>query len=232
MVGTDSLRHPLTRTLLVLTLTTGVIDAACYLGLGRVFAANMTGNIVLLGFGIAGSSGLPVVAPLVSLAAFLIGATVGGRMAAMLPPKVAHLSRAMVIEIGVIALATLIAIVFDITPDHFSGDLIIALLAFAMGIRNATVRRLKIADLTTTVLTMTLTGLAADSPLGGGDGKGSWRRGAAVVSMLAGAVAGALLVKVDLSLVLLAAALLALVTWLVFMPAAITAAERPPPASP
>jgi uncharacterized membrane protein YoaK (UPF0700 family) len=224
-MSTDSLRHPLTRTLLVLTLTTGVIDAASYLGLGRVFAANMTGNIVLLGFGIAGSGGLPVVAPLVSLAAFLTGATVGGRMGAMLRPKEAHLSRAMVIEIGVTALATLIAIVFDITPDHFSGDLIIALLAFAMGIRNATVRQLKVADLTTTVLTMTLTGLAADSPLGGGAGKGSWRRGAAVVSMLAGAVAGALLVKADLALVLLAAALLALATWLVFMPAAITASE-------
>jgi uncharacterized membrane protein YoaK (UPF0700 family) len=153
--GTDSLRHPLTRTLLVLTLTTGVIDAASYLGLGRVFAANMTGNIVLLGFGIAGSSGLPVVAPLVSLLAFLGGATVGGRMGATLPPRVAHLSRSMAIEIGVTALATLIAIVFDITPDRFSGDLIIALLAFAMGIRNATVRRLKVADLTTTVLTIT-----------------------------------------------------------------------------
>jgi uncharacterized membrane protein YoaK (UPF0700 family) len=225
VISTDSLRHPLTRTLLVLTLTTGVIDAASYLGLGRVFAANMTGNIVLLGFGIAGSSGLPVVAPLVSLAAFLAGAVVGGRMGAMLPAKEAHLSRAMAIEIGFIVLATLIAVVFDITPGHFSGDLIIALLAFAMGIRNATVRRLKVADLTTTVLTMTLTGLAADSPLAGGDGKGSWRRGAAVVSMLAGAVAGALLVKADLSLVLLAAALLALATWLVFMPAAITAAE-------
>jgi uncharacterized membrane protein YoaK (UPF0700 family) len=224
-MSTDSLRHPLTRTLLVLTLTTGVIDAASYLGLGRVFAANMTGNIVLLGFGIAGSGGLPVVAPLVSLAAFLTGATVGGRMGAMLRPKEAHLSRAMVIEIGVTALATLIAIVFDITPDHFSGDLIIALLAFAMGVRNATVRQLKVADLTTTVLTMTLTGLAADSPLGGGAGKGSWRRGAAVVSMLAGAVAGALLLKADLALVLLAAALLALATWLVFMPAAITASE-------
>jgi uncharacterized membrane protein YoaK (UPF0700 family) len=223
--STDSLRHPLTRTLLVLTLTTGVIDAASYLGLGRVFAANMTGNIVLLGFGIAGSSGLPVVAPLVSLLAFLGGATVGGRMGATLSPRVAHLSRSMAIEIGVTALATLIAIVFDITPDRFSGDLIIALLAFAMGIRNATVRRLKVADLTTTVLTMTLTGLAADSPLAGGDGKGSWRRGAAVASMLVGAVAGALLVKADLALVLLAAAVLALVTWLVFMPAAVTAAD-------
>ncbi|HEY2478482.1 MAG TPA: YoaK family protein [Solirubrobacterales bacterium] len=224
-MSTDSLRHPLTRTLLVLTLTTGVIDAACYLGLGRVFAANMTGNVVLLGFGIAGSGGLPVVAPLVSLAAFLAGAVAGGRMAAMPAPKEAHLSRAMLTEVGLIALATLIAIVFDITPDRFSGDLIIGLLAFAMGVRNATVRRLKVADLTTTVLTMTLTGLAADSPLAGGDGRGSGRRVVAIVSMLAGAVAGALLLKADLSLVLLAAAALALATWLLFMPAAITAAK-------
>lgn len=224
-MGTDSLRHPLTRTLLVLTMTTGVIDAACYLGLGRVFAANMTGNVVLLGFGIAGSTGLPVVAPLVSLGAFLLGAVVGGRMGAGLPPKEAHLSRAMLTEVGLIALATLIAIVFDITPDRFSGDLIIALLAFAMGLRNATVRRLKITDLSTTVLTMTLTGLAADSQLAGGKGHGNWRRGAAVWSMLIGAVVGALLVKADLALVLLAAAGLALVTWLVFMPAAITTAE-------
>jgi uncharacterized membrane protein YoaK (UPF0700 family) len=223
--GTDSIRHPLTRTLLVLTLTTGVIDAASYLGLGRVFAANMTGNIVLLGFGIAGSSGLPVVAPLVSLAAFLAGAVLGGRMEVMLPAKVARLSRAMTVEIGVTALATLIAIVFEITPGHFSGDLIIALLAFAMGVRNATVRRLKVADLTTTVLTMTLTGLAADSPLAGGDGAGSWRRAAAVLSMLVGAVAGALLLKADLAFVLLAASALALMTWLVFMPAATAATE-------
>ncbi len=225
MPSTDSIRHPLTRTLLVLTLTTGVIDAASYLGLGRVFAANMTGNVVLLGFGIAGSAGLPVIAPLVSLAAFLSGAVLGGRMGLALDPKEAHLSRAMLIEVGLTALATLIAIVFDITPDHFSGDLIIALLAFAMGVRNATVRRLKVADISTTVLTMTLTGLAADSQLAGGTGKGGWRRGAAVFAMGIGAVSGALLVKADLALVLLAAALLALVTWLVFMPAAVTAAD-------
>jgi uncharacterized membrane protein YoaK (UPF0700 family) len=224
-MDTDSIRHPLTRTLLVLTLTTGVIDAACYLGLGHVFAANMTGNVVLLGFGIVGSTGLPVVAPLVSLLAFLAGATVGGRMGAMLPPKETHLSRAMLIEVGLIGLTTLVAIVFDITPGHFSGDLIIGMLAFAMGLRNATVRRLRITDLSTTVLTTTLTGFAADSHLAGGEGRGNWRRGAAVCSMLIGAVIGALLLKADLALVLLAAAALALVTWLVFMPAAVTAAE-------
>jgi uncharacterized membrane protein YoaK (UPF0700 family) len=224
-MNTDSIRHPLTRTLLVLTLTTGIIDAACYLGLGRVFAANMTGNVVLLGFGIVGSTGLPVVGPLVSLCAFLLGAVVGGRMGVGLPPKETHLSRAMLIEIGVIAIATLLAIVFDIRPDHFSGDLIIGMLAFAMGLRNATVRRLKVADLSTIVVTLTLTGLAADSQLAGGDGKGGWRRGAAIGSLLVGAVLGAFLVKTDLALVLAAAGALALATWLVFVPAAITAAE-------
>src|SRR5712671_5503314 len=73
-----SIQHPLARALLVLTFTTGLVDAVSYLGLGHVFAANMTGNIVFLGFGIAGSGGLPVVAPLVSLGSFLLGAAGGG----------------------------------------------------------------------------------------------------------------------------------------------------------
>jgi uncharacterized membrane protein YoaK (UPF0700 family) len=224
-VSTTSLRHPLTRALLVLTFTTGVIDAASYLGLGHVFTANMTGNVVLLGFGIAGGSGLPVVSPIVSLLAFLVGATVGGRMAAVFPAGAAHLSRSMLIEIGVLFLAALLALMLDITPNGFSGDLVIALLAFGMGVRNATVRRVKVADLTTTVLTMTLTGLAADSPLAGGEGEGSGRRTIAVLAMLLGAIAGALLLKVDLALVLGLACLLAIATWVIFVPAA-AIAER------
>ena len=79
MAGETSARHPLNRALLVLTFTTGLVDAASYLGLGHVFTANMTGNIVLLGFGIAGSGGLPVLAPLVSLGAFLVGGGSGRR---------------------------------------------------------------------------------------------------------------------------------------------------------
>ncbi len=225
MLSTVSLRHPLTRALLVLTFTTGVIDAASYLGLGHVFTANMTGNIVLLGFGIAGSGGLPVIAPLVSLAAFLAGSAMGGRMAAGMRTRTLHLSRAMLVEIGVVLLAAALALLVDITPDRFSADLMIALLAFGMGVRNATVRKLKVADLTTTVLTMTLTGLAADSPLGGGDGEGSWRKTAAVLAMLVGAIAGALLLKVHLALVLALAATLAILTWLVLVPA-VGAAER------
>src|SRR5260370_37475367 len=94
-----TIRHPLSRTLLVLTFTTGVVDAVSYLGIGHVFTANMTGNIVFLGFGLAGSGGLPVLAPLISLGAFLLGAGAGGvlgrRTAGRPPPP---LGAALAIE--------------------------------------------------------------------------------------------------------------------------------------
>lgn len=216
----DSIRHPLTRALLVLTFATGVIDAASFLGLGNVFTANMTGNVVLLGFGIAGSPGLPVIAPLVSLASFLAGSVVGGRMVNRTPARSRHLSRSMQVEIGMLAAATLWSLLVDVEPGHVTAGVAIAMLAFALGVRNATVRRAKVADLSTTVLTMTLTALAADSPLAGGDGRGSWRRGGAVVAMLLGAIAGALLVKAHLTAALALALVLAILTWLVFVPAA------------
>ena len=179
-----SIQHPLARALLVLTFTTGLVDAVSYLGLGHVFTANMTGNIVFLGFGIAGSGGLPVLAPLVSLASFLLGAAAAGfsqtgsetAIACMSPARLPSRSRCSPWRPS-------LAAAVDVRPNAVSGDIVIALLAFAMGVRNATVRRIGVPDLTTTVLTMTLTGLAADSPLAGGSGKGSVRRIAAVLAM-------------------------------------------------
>jgi uncharacterized membrane protein YoaK (UPF0700 family) len=215
------LGHPLTRALLVLTLTTGLIDAVSFLGLGRVFTANMTGNIVLLGFGIAGSGGLPVVAPMISLASFLVGAAGGGLLARRLGDRhVKQISRAFGFEVALIAAAAVLAAAVDIHAGQFSGYVVIALLALAMGVRNATVKRLAVPDLTTTVLTMTLTGLAADSPPAGGSGKGSANRTAAVLAMLVGAIIGALLLKTSIVLPLAVAAGLALVTRLVYVPTA------------
>src|SRR5436305_5162159 len=216
-----SIQHPLARALLVLTFTTGLVDAVSYLGLGRVFTANMTGNIVFLGFGIAGSGGLPVLAPLVSLGSFLMGAGGGGVLAERMGDRhPAHIARALAVEVSVIGIAAVLAAAVDVRPNAVSGDIVIALLAFAMGVRNATVRRLGVPDLTTTVLTMTLTGLAADSRAAAGSSKCSARRDAAGLAMLTGALAGALLLKTSLALPLVAAAGLALVTWLVYVPAA------------
>src|SRR5207302_4588087 len=131
-----------------------------------------------------------------------------------------HIARALAIEVSLIGGAAVLAAAVHVRPNAVSGDVVIALLAFAMGVRNATVRRVGVPDLTTTVLTMTLTGLAADSPAAGGSGKGSVRRVAAVLAMLTGALAGALLLKTSLALPLVATAGLALVTWLVYVPAA------------
>jgi uncharacterized membrane protein YoaK (UPF0700 family) len=207
--------------MLALTFTTGLVDAASYLGIGHVFSANMTGNIVLLGFGIAGSGGLPVVAPLVSLAAFLLGAGAGGVLAARVSTRHArHMAFALGIEIALVGAAAVVAAIVRIDANAVSGDLVIALLALGMGVRNSTARKLAVPDLTTTVLTMTLTGLAAESPLFGGDGRGTLRRAGAVASMLAGAVAGALLLKVSLALVLVAAAAVAVTTFVLYIPSA------------
>src|SRR6059058_4758759 len=98
-----SIQHPLSRALLVLTFSTGIVDAVSYLGLGRVFTANMTGNVVLLGFGIAGRGGLPVVGPLVSLLVFLLGSASGGLLAATTGghhPR--HVALALTTEIGLL----------------------------------------------------------------------------------------------------------------------------------
>jgi uncharacterized membrane protein YoaK (UPF0700 family) len=214
-----SIRHPLARALLALTFSTGLVDAVSYLGLGRVFTANMTGNIVLLGFGIAGSEGLPVVAPLVSLGAFLAGSAIGGVLAVTTADRhPQHVARTLGIEIGLLLGAAIVAATADVQPSTFSGDAVIAMLALAMGVRNATVRRLAVPDLTTTVLTMTLTGLAADSRLAGGSGRGSMRRIAAILAMLAGAVAGALLLKISFVPPLGTAAAIALLVALAYVP--------------
>ena len=215
MPNRASLRHPLTRSLLVLTASTGLVDAASYLGLGHVFAANMTGNIVLLGFGLVGGYQLPVLAPLVSLAAFLVGAGGGGRLVrGRGEAELVLFTTALTIEAVLLASAAVLAAAADVRTGSAVGYCVIALLALGMGVRNATVRKLAVPDLTTTVLTMTLTGLAAESALAGGDGSGTARRTAAVLAMLIGALAGALLLKVSLWLVIVVACAASVVTFL------------------
>ena len=209
---------PLLLALSLLTLVSGLVDAACYLGLGRVFTANMTGNVVLLAFGAAGAHGLPVLAPSVSLVVFLAGATAGGRLATRLvgpvdaqvsaPVRRRWVTIALLLELGLVAVAVVVALGLPVAGGGARRYVVIGLLAAALGLQNATVRRLAVADVTTTVLTTTLTGLAADSWLAGGRSPRAGRRVAAVGLMAAGALAGALLLRVDVALPVLAAALL------------------------
>lgn len=193
-----SVAAPLPWLLLVLSVGTGLVDAVSVLGLGKVFTANMTGNIVFLGFAAAGAPGFETAPYLVAIAAFLLGALVAGRTGRALAGRSLRrwLLTAALIEAGLLWLAAGVAWGFDVPSQSPRPGLfaIIALTAVAMGFRNATIRQLKVPDLTTTVLTLTLTGLAADSAAAGGDSPNWGRRLGSVAAIFVGAALGAGLV--------------------------------------
>ena len=185
--------------LVILTATTGLVDAVSVLGLGRVFTANMTGNIVFFGFAAVGTPEFSIARSSIALVAFLAGAVVGGRIMARTTPdsQLRMASFGLGIEIALLVAATVTAISYSGMLSQPVSKLyaLIILVALAMGVRNATVRKLAVPDLTTTVLTLTLTGLAADSSLALGSNPRWQRRVASVVAMFGGAVFGAILVR-------------------------------------
>ncbi|MFJ3906488.1 YoaK family protein [Streptomyces sp. NPDC090025] len=190
-------RHgPLPPLMLTLTVVTGLVDAVSYLGLGHVFVANMTGNVVFLGFAFAGAEGLSAPASIVSLAAFLAGAVAGGRFGVRLG---AHRGRLLATAMTVQVVLLLAALGTTLAARDELGTgvryTLIVTLALAMGLQNAAVRRLGVPDLTTTVLTLTLTGLAADSGPAGGTGPRPGRRVLSVLAMFLGALVGAVLLR-------------------------------------
>lgn len=186
---------PLPPLLLLLAVLTGLVDATSYLKLGHVFVANMTGNVVFLGFGIAGAGGISVWASLTALGSFLVGGLVGGRIGARSAnDRGRHLTFATATQLLFVAGALVIAALASHHLGTGSRYPLIVLLAIAMGIQNAAVRQLAVPDLATTVLTTTLTGVAADAALAGGHGSKLGRRGLSIAAMLLGALIGGLLV--------------------------------------
>ena len=187
--------------LYLFTAVTGLIDAVSYIAFGHIFTANMTGNIVLLGFALAGVPGLSALRSLTAFAAFFVGALIGGRLATTLAPLSSH--RWRMTAFGCEALFLLGATLASIASVPFDSTrlyVVIVLTALAMGLRNATVRKIALPDLTTTVLTLTITGLAADSSFAGGSDPRWQRRVMSILLMFAGAVVGALLLRHSLAL--------------------------------
>lgn len=201
MSTTDPFKSPspLPRLLLLLSATTGLVDAVSVLGLGKVFTANMTGNVVFLGFAAVGTPGFSIAPYLAALTTFMLGATLGGRVRKLCSehPLRFWLMLAASIEALLFVMAAGLAVSFNVATQEPRWILyvIIALTATAMGFRNATVRQLKVPDLTTTVLTLTITGIAADAKLAGGEGANLKVRIGAVVAIFIGAAIGAALVN-------------------------------------
>jgi uncharacterized membrane protein YoaK (UPF0700 family) len=176
-----------------MTATTGIVDAVSILSLGRVFVANMTGNVVFVGFALAGAKGFSLAASLFALAGFLLGAVGGGTALRLLQQNRGELMRnAVAAEVALLMLGLVLALLAGVPVPSAYADVIALSLATALGLQNSFVRRLAVPDLTTTVLTMTLTGIAADTP--SSDRNVIGRRILAVLAMLVGAGCGALLV--------------------------------------
>lgn len=182
------------RALLTLTFATGLVDAISVLVLGHVFVANMTGNVIFLGFWFVPHSGVDLTAAAVSFVSFVMGAVIGGRFARHLGHDVrGWLTAALGAE--VIALATLAILAgTGVLSYHGIGRLILILgLALVFGAQSVVARQFGIPELTTTVLTGTIVGIGMDSRLAGGTGQGEKLRYLVVLTMCAGAVVGATL---------------------------------------
>jgi len=181
--------------LIVLTVVTGVVDAVSLLGLGQVFVAIMTGNVVFVGLGLAGARGVPLLEPAIALAAFLTGAAAAGRV---INRRAGHRGRVLYGAVAVklaFALGAVLIAALGLHEDSRAARLaMIVLMSSGMAVQNAGVRHLGIRDFTTTLLTLTLTGLAAESRLAGGPGGRPVRRLTSVVALAGGAFVGAALV--------------------------------------
>ncbi len=192
---TQDARHgPLPLLLVVLTVVTGLVDAVSYLKLGHVFVANMTGNVLFLGFAAADAAQFSVAVSLAAIGSFLLGALAAGRLGSSTGEhRGRFLALATYAQVSVVGAAFAVSLASSAASSGILTYALVAFLAFAMGLQNAAARRLGVPDLTTTVLTQTITGLAADSHFAGGANPNIGRRLLAIAAMLLGALLGAIL---------------------------------------
>lgn len=203
--------------LLVLTFATGLVDSISVLVLGHVFVANMTGNVIFLGFWFVPHSGVDLTAAAVAFASFLVGVIIGGRLVRI----VGHEPRRwLTIALGgeVVALAAL-ACLAGAGVLHYQGRgrlLLILGLAIVFGAQSVAARQFGIQELSTTVLTATIVLIGMDSRLAGGTGEREKLRYAVVLTMCGGAVVGATLSRFVVAPVIALAAVTVAVALAIF----------------
>jgi uncharacterized membrane protein YoaK (UPF0700 family) len=148
---------------LLLSCAAGSIDAASYIGLGHVFAANMTGNTVHLGMATGYGSLVDIGHSGSALLGFLLGVAIGASIVerddSPTPwPQVVNV--ALVCELVLLAITAAIWAAAGANASSTTDGLLLAL-GLAMGMQSVTVRRLRIPGVASTYLTGTLTALTA-----------------------------------------------------------------------
>jgi uncharacterized membrane protein YoaK (UPF0700 family) len=203
--------------LLLLTFATGLVDAVSVLKLGHVFVANMTGNVIFLGFWFVTDSGVDVTAALVAFICFVMGAVAGGRLARHLGHEVGRwLTITLSSEVVMLVTLSILAGTGVLDYDDNTKLFLIAGLAVTFGIQNSTARQFGIQELSTTVLTTTISGIGFDSRLAGGTGDREKLRYSVVLSLCGGAVVGATMTRFTVSPVIALAAVVVAVAAVIF----------------
>jgi uncharacterized membrane protein YoaK (UPF0700 family) len=186
----DESHGPLPALLLALTVLAGLVDASSILRLGHVFVATMTGNLVFIGLAIAGAKGFAVGTSALAIGGFIIGVVIGGHAC---QAASSHRGRALRNVMGVkLVLAGPVTLIAILTGPRFpvgARDAMIVLLAMSMGDQLAAIRFLKVPDLLTAVLTMTITGVITERKRGWHD-PAMLRRGLSLVAFAFGALWG------------------------------------------
>ena len=147
--------------LVVLSLSTGAVDALSWLGLDKVFSAFMTGNVAFLGFRAGGATGPSVPRVLAALAAFSVGAFLCGLIVRRVRDTGAIWSPRVTLALAASLLpqAAFLVIWSSVGghPSTVAGDVLIALSSLAMGIQSAAIFSLGLRAIFTTAVTATVT---------------------------------------------------------------------------
>lgn len=193
--------------MMTLTFVTGALDAVGYLGLDRIFTGNMTGNIVILGMGVAAEDDLPVVGPLLALGAYVAGAALAGRIlreySGVWPPAV---TKILLGSAGILTAVGVAMAVWDIAGAGPGGIVCAGTIALLMGAQAATARVLAVTDMTTVVVTSTITAYASETLFMPGWAWLKHRRLWAILAIFSGALTGALMMKIHISIPVFTAA--------------------------
>ena len=182
--------------LLLLTFSTGIVDAISVLVLGHVFVANMTGNVIFLGFWFAPHTVVDMSAALAAFVSFVLGAILGGRLSRHLDGNTRRwFTVALSVEVVMLATLSILSGIGVLDYHDNTKLILIAGLALTFGSQAATARQFGIQELSTTVLTTTIVGIGFDSRVAGGTGHREKLRYGVVLTMCAGALVGATLTR-------------------------------------
>ena len=203
--------------LLLLTFATGLADSLSILVLGHVFVANMTGNVIFLGFWLAPRTSIDLTAVAVALPTFVTTTILSGRLSRHFGIRTRPwITTVLTTEIVLLATLSILAGAGVLHYHDNTKLIMIGFLAVTFGLQHSSARQFGIQELSTTVLTSTIVSLGIDSRLSGGTGERQKLRFTVVFTMCAGAFLGATMSRFVIAPVFALTAAVVTVSLLIF----------------